>query len=390
MYLTILGRQPDLSAAELEQVFGHDSITHLSNEAAVVKTDDLNINRLGGIQKAGVVVHQTKTHDWPVVSKQIVDSLFKELSQSQKKITLGISVYGLRVAPKEVQKTGIVLKKRLKTKNVSLRLIPNKQSQLSTATSHHNKLGLSDNKMEILVACIRGITFIATSTGAQNITAYAHRDQNRPKRDAFVGMLPPKLAQIMVNLAVGDKNQAKNITVLDPFCGTGVLLQEAILMGYQVYGTDLSEKMISYSRTNLEWIAKKSRVFSKCDLHQGDAMTTKWKEPISIVASEAYLGQPFSAPPSPAKLKEVIGNCNHIVKRFLVNISSQLDPSATLCIAVPSWRNKDGGFSHLPLLRNLEELGYKYQHFTHVDEKRLMYYRDNQVVARELLVLTKI
>lgn len=37
-------------------------------------------------------------------------------------------------------------------------------------------------------------TIIAESIGAQNITALAKRDQTRPKRDAFVGMLPPKLA----------------------------------------------------------------------------------------------------------------------------------------------------------------------------------------------------
>ena len=77
--------------------------------------------------------------------------------------------------------------------------------------------------------------------GVQNISAYAMRDQKRPKRDAFVGMLPPKLAQIMINLALGDQ-EPKDKLLLDPFCGTGVLLQEALLMGLKVYGTDLSQK----------------------------------------------------------------------------------------------------------------------------------------------------
>jgi hypothetical protein len=39
----------------------------------------------------------------------------------------------------------------------------------------------------------------------QDIDAYAERDFERPMRDAFVGMLPPKLAQIMLNLAVGEE-----------------------------------------------------------------------------------------------------------------------------------------------------------------------------------------
>ena len=79
----------------------------------------------------------------------------------------------------------------------------------------------------------------------QDIESYTKRDRERPKRDAKVGMLPPKLAQIIINLAAGQLPEEKlqNIcdiplgepiprrllgqTVLDPFCGTGVILQEA-------------------------------------------------------------------------------------------------------------------------------------------------------------------
>ena len=48
-------------------------------------------------------------------------------------------------------------------------------------------------------------------------------------------MLPPKLAQIIVSLSGTQPGQ----TVLDPFCGTGVVLQEALIMGAIVYGFDL-------------------------------------------------------------------------------------------------------------------------------------------------------
>src|SRR5690606_4224587 len=101
----------------------------------------------------------------------------------------------------------------------------------------HNKLGLSPNKVELLVVNggKNGI-IVAESSGTQNITALARRDQGRPKRDAFVGMLPPKLALLMLNLAAGGLDPEKSHRVLDPFCGTGVVLQEAALQGYSVYG----------------------------------------------------------------------------------------------------------------------------------------------------------
>src|SRR5690606_25237485 len=107
----------------------------------------------------------------------------------------------------------------------------------------------------LVVKASNGRVIVAESIGAQNITALAARDQGRPKRDAFVGMLPPKLAQMMINMAgplTADPTQdLVQPRILDPFCGTGVILQEAMLLRYGAYGTDLSEKMIRYSRDNL-------------------------------------------------------------------------------------------------------------------------------------------
>ena len=116
---------------------------------------------------------------------------------------MGISAYNFNIDARDVQKVGIILKQKLKKSGISLRLVPNLEPALSTATSHHNKLGLAPNKVELIIVHTNdNKVVIAESTGSQNITAYAKRDQQRPKRDAFVGMLPPKLAQIMINLAI--------------------------------------------------------------------------------------------------------------------------------------------------------------------------------------------
>jgi tRNA G10 N-methylase Trm11 len=392
MFISILGRQPALSIAELERVFGGKNINVLSPIAATINTDSFDIQKFGGTLKAGKIVAELPGNDWYKINQKIISQFIDEWSSSTGKITLGISVYGSRVSTRDIQKTGLILKRKLKEQDVSLRLVPNSQPSLNTATSHHNKLGLSPNKVEIIVVSTPKVIYIASSTGAQNITAYANRDQKRPKRDAFVGMLPPKLAQIMVNLACGTLPPTiyhLPPTILDPFCGTGVILQEAALIGYDVYGTDLSDKMVDYSRINLEWLHDRHRVDFKLKLDQGDAMTTRWKKPIDAVVSETYLGQPFSAPPSHVKLEEVVGNCNHIATEFLKNISSQIEPGTLLCIAVPAWRGKDGRTTHLPFIEKIARLGYKPHEFTNISQKDLLYFREDQVVARELLVLVK-
>jgi len=388
MYIAILGRQPALGIAELERVFGGKSIKPLYSQAVSIECDGLEIQRFGGVPKAGKIIAELPISDWHQVSQKIVHYYTNEWSTYEGKITVGISAYNFTIDAREVQKTGIILKQKLKKYNTSLRLVPNPETALNSATSHHNKLGLSANKVELLVIRTDDKkVIIAESTGSQNITAYAKRDQERPKRDAFVGMLPPKLAQTMVNLAVGDAQPP--MRVLDPFCGTGVILQEALLMGYSAYGTDLSEKMIKYSLENLGWLSDIYHAKFNYKVKEGDATKYKWQTPIDAVAGETYLGQPFSAPPSPAKLDEVVKNCNHIITEFLKNLGTQINPGTPVCIAIPAWCGKDGRFTHLPLVTTIARLGYKPHEFMNVSQNDLLYYREGQVVAREILVLTR-
>jgi tRNA G10 N-methylase Trm11 len=391
MHIAILGRQPAISIAELEQVYG--DVSWFSDISALVNADYIDITRLGGSQKAGTVVLQVPGRDWRVASLKIVQHYANAWAKQEGKITLGISAYGFSEGPRDIQKTGLVLKGKLKQTGTSLRLVPNQESVLSTATSHHNKLGLSENKVELIVVKGQSGIVIAESSGAQNITALAARDQGRPKRDAFVGMLPPKLAQIMINLAgplkPGSGSPLSQPRLLDPFCGTGVILQEAGLMRYAVYGTDLAEKMIRFSTENLKWIAEKDNLTLHVTLKEGDAMTTTWDMPIDAVVAEGYLGQPFSAPPSNSKLVEVRGNTNHIMSEFLKNLAGQIATGTPVVVAVPAWKDSDGHFTHLPLITKVEELGYRYVEMRTVRPDQLLYFRPDQVVAREILVLVK-
>ncbi len=381
-YVSLLGRQPELSIAELEQVFGH--VTPLSDIAATYKsTVRPDVQRLGGSIKLGEIVAEFEPQEWSRLSKRIARYYADRLSSFEGKVTIGISVYGRKVSPRDVQRTGLALKTALKQNSVSMRLIPNDDSALSTATSHHNKLGLSPNKIELLIVYAKDVVLVAESLGTQNITALAARDQARPKTDAFVGMLPPKLALMMINLS-----GVKEGRILDPFCGTGVVLQEAALLGFNVYGTDLSEKMVDYSNANMQWLSEK---FSLGDVNveAGDAVEHTWQKPIDAVVAETYLGQPFSAPPSPDKLDKVVKVVDVIVSKFLSNIHDQLEPGTPLCLAVPAWRSATGWFTYLPVIKKLESLGYEWQVLKQVDTTKLTYYREDQVVARQLLILKR-
>ncbi len=400
----ILGRQPSIGLAELEAIYEAKDISEVSTQVALVAKPPIN-HPIGSAVKTAQLLTTLPTKPWPELSNKIIHYLLKTLP-SEGKVTLGISVYGSDVNSKKLQAIGLNLKRQRKKANLpSLRLIPNKSPTLNSAQVLHNKL-TSDNKWELLIIFTnKNEVVLAKTTDVQDIVAYTKRDRGRPRRDARVGMLPPKLAQTMINLANSSSSdisasdgklalpESKTFDsakerLLDPFCGTGVVLQEAALMGYSVYGTDLNERMIHYSRDNLNWLQDMLGIRFEWYLHQADATNATWQQPIDLVVSEAYLGRPFTSAPNEAILQTTINDCGSITKKFLENIAAQIKPGTKLCIAVPAWFIKNKTY-RLPLLDDLRNIGYNRLDFKHASHEDLIYHREGQIVGRELLVLTR-
>ncbi len=375
-FLFVLGREPQLSLVELEALFSSKNVRRIAPNLALVTSETQpNFARIGGSLKCARVLEEN-----------LIDYL-KQIPTG--KITLGFSDYSKKATAKDTWKMAMKYKNLLTRHGRSVRLVPNKDSAIiPSATAHHNQLGNKATHIEI----IRFEEYMATSIGAQNITAYAQRDQARPARDAFVGMLPPKLAQILINLATSGNN---NGVLLDPFCGTGVVLQEAMLDGYSVYGTDLSEKMIKYSTRNLDWLIDKTRRLQFPDspkyfVEEGDATKHNWQHiSIQYVASEIYLGHPLSNPPADIKLKSLKSDAKTLLLDFLRNLSSQIQPGATLALAVPAWLRSNGSYSTLDILDEIEKLEYNITKYKYAASSELLYYRENQIVARQIIVLRK-
>jgi tRNA G10 N-methylase Trm11 len=199
-------------------------------------------------------------------------------------------------------------------------------------------------------------------------------------------MLPPKLAQIIINLA----NPTSTDIILDPFCGTGVILQEALLMGYDVIGSDIDPRMVDYTNVNLGWLqAQVPSIDSRVETEVGDATSHAWPQKINKVASETYLGRPFTTPPGAEILQQTISDCNLLLTKFLRNAGRQFAPGTRLSLAVPAWHIRADSFKHLPLIDQIADLGYNRVRFEHVRDEQLLYYRENQFVARELLVIIR-
>jgi tRNA G10 N-methylase Trm11 len=385
--LLILGRQPALGLAELESLYGSQAVTPIGAVAALVDVDPpmINFARLGGMIKFCKVLTILDTTGWRDIQQFLEKAVPTHAANlPEGKLKLGLSTYDLTVSSKQLMATGLTLKKLVRASGRPVRIVPNTETALNSAQVLHNdltrKLG-----WELVFVRSDNQTIVAQSIAVQDIDRYAARDQARPMRDARVGMLPPKLAQTIINLATGNELSG---TVLDPFCGTGVILQEATLMGYNVRGSDLEPRMVEYSQQNLEWLGTTFNVPVTANVEVADATSSKWQPGFTVVAAETYLGRALSSLPDQETLAKIMTDCDTIHTKFLRNLARQTEAGFRLCIAVPAWKVR-GGFKHLKTLASLESLGYNRIRFVHANEKDLVYHRPDQIVARELVVLER-
>ena len=65
--------------------------------------------------------------------------------------------------------------------------------------------------------------------------------------------MPPRLARMMVNLSACTAGK----TLLDPFCGVGTILQEALLEKAMVVGMDVNPWCVKAATENLEWLVQR-------------------------------------------------------------------------------------------------------------------------------------
>ncbi|MEK7146395.1 MAG: DNA methyltransferase, partial [Patescibacteria group bacterium] len=235
------GHGKELAKAELDAVlkggFQDDVFDGLVYEAEINHADILQ-ERLGGTIRITEVLQKAPEH-MPVHFVQwVTDAVIQEVKHKGGKIRFGLSMHPK--SDKNLKKILINSKKNLKEKLGNLRFVNKDFQNLSSAQAFHENL-ITDHTIELHLFLSEKFWYLSKTLSIQNIEWYSHRDMNRPARDPRTGMFPPKLAQMLINLAQPSK------TVYDPFCGSGTVLQEAWLMGYTPHGSDLEPRLVEDS-----------------------------------------------------------------------------------------------------------------------------------------------
>jgi tRNA G10 N-methylase Trm11 len=282
-YFFILGSHPALSLSELEvkvpgqwQVI-NDSLAIVSNPQKL--SADL-LEHLGGIIKFGQISGQFQQLE-ETAAQQIAEQLLK-LAPAEKKIYFGLSNYDRRPLNRDF---GIKIKRQLQESGRSVRWVISRDAALSSVVVEQNHLLASGG--EIVLWRQNNCWQWGLTIAVQPFKSLSARDYGRPARDDQSGMLPPKVAQIMLNLAGLE-------AVLDPFCGSGTVLQEAALLGAgQVIGVDNSALAIANSQANWQWLIDRWTINSQVDIKLADARQISKiikQKTIQRIVTEPYLG----------------------------------------------------------------------------------------------------
>ena len=380
--LTILGRETELCQAELTSLY--PAAQHYGPVSVIESPDELSIDRLGGTIKCARVISILKA-DVSQVELVAAISGFMTGAAPDAKLHFGISVYGhgsSRKGRSDVQRLGLEVKKTLRNQGLSVRFVEGKGgNELTAAQLKYNQLVTKG--FEIVLAYTANGVVLARTYAYQDIDSYSKRDWERPVRDSKVGMLPPKLAQMMINLA----KPAEGSTVYDPFCGNGVIMQEALLMGYDASGSDVSPEMVDATTQNLAWLRQNYDITGSSHAWEADATKLTELPPKSVIVSEGYLGTPIHANLRGNQLSEIVNPVNSLYHDFLKQTRTLLSAGDHMVISMPCWPSENSTL-HLPVLDQIGILGYATKQ--HSGHGTLIYRRENQFVGREIAVLVAV
>ena len=383
-YIFILGNHPSLSLAELLTVFSTD-IELVNNNIAILDTKkDINasqiIQNLGGTIKIGLVIKEN-SKDFAYDSKKIVLGLCKK----GEKFSFGLSCYGDNNI--YVKNLGINIKKALKNEGFSIRFVESKEKVLSSVIVEQNKL--LKKGIEIISFKYKGQIFLAKTLAVQPFKSLSFRDFGRPARDDRSGMIPPKLAQIMINIATGGN---RDIKILDPFCGSGTILSEALLMNHNVFGSDISKKAIEDSQNNLEWIKEKYDIQNSYELLQINATEIS---KIIIDKFNAIVTEPFLGPQrGQIDIKKTIIQLNKLYSQSIEQFLKILNKNGRVVMVWPVFVQSGKKYFLNPDIKDFKIANiFEKQMFDDklysTQRQTMIYGRQGQKVLREIIILDK-
>lgn len=324
-------------------------VNTFSEQAAILDSEQLSvrdvIGKLGGLYKIGSVTSVLDGDDVAdiVRMKEKLDAS-EFYSWLDEKVKWCISIYKEKAGfdlefPNLLQE---YFKERLKKDKVKKAryILPKKtrKAYQEIISDDLVKRRIIEEGLEIIAAYISGKYYIGRTLEVVKNKEFRSRDLGRPFQNSKVS-IPPKIARILVNLTGLKPGE----TLLDPFCGIGTILQEAVVLGVKVLGGDIDGRRVSETVKNLKWLSEtyslkmenlSNRIFKADARHLSRRLQTK----VDGIATEPILLPPLKRFPSEEEADDVLRKAGEIYEDALPEMVKVLKKGGRLVLVIPYLR----------------------------------------------------
>jgi len=367
--LYIFGRNPMLSCAELVSLYANTSdstnnleFLDLSPSGALVRSESLYPD----ITRSGTLLKSCTPHiilQKPISYDEIVEAC-KHLLKTQfldEKPHWCVSAYEER-DDEEIDEDGntdseyyemIVSGFRETLKSMGVRkhtYVPaeSSQDQLRVYNPERSFHAVMPKKMlqkKILTGGFECVLFhreseiiCCTTDAILDVNELEERDVKRPFFRAKLGM-GAALARAMIHIS----QKKPPAQIYDPFCGTGIILQEALLLGYTPHGSDVDETCIKGTIENISWISQRMKIKKPKDAVKRIDFTraSEHLHDIETIVTEPYLGPALTGYPDKRVATKIIRDLSERYQKYMASIRDILAEDGVAVIIVPGIRSAD-------------------------------------------------
>lgn len=356
-FFFILGRNPELSRVEVLEFLKARSRTHkeilFQDNLLIIETNEgerFNIQEFGGIMHLGEITFEGS-----------VEQLKKHLEQNEivPADKFSYAIHGEADTQILKEKFKSERKKAAQKHGRELMVLQGgKKSQNPKADFH------------IFFHEENDVTYLGLATQSYDSTQVQKRDMEKPvRREALA--ISPRLSKILINLS-GAKPREK---ILDPFCGIGGILAEALIKKINVHGIDKDKQATIDAAENLKWLTGQYDIKAKHEIENNDSRRAPDLQ-FNAIATETPLGKVLRKKPSDNQAEQIITNFEAYMVPILKRLKKVKKSSAKLAITFPVVKNH-----HVDAKKMAERSGMR------LYIEPILESRSDQFISRDILVL---
>jgi len=220
------------------------------------------------------------------------------------------------------------------------------------------KKNFVENQAEVLFCIGKTQTWVATTVAVHNPFEFQKRDIQKPNQRVIFAM-PPRLARIMVNLSACNKGKV----LLDPFCGVGTILQEALLEKAAVIGIDKNSWCVEAAEENLEWLIQTYELHdTDFRVLQGEVEQLAEKiglEMVDSIVSEPDLGPALREVPTGPYAEKIMEKLEPLFSSYIEESYRTLKTGGRLILVTPYIKTRSNEAVTMPINEEIERVGFK-------------------------------